>query len=320
MRRVLVVFVMLLTALVAGPVAQPAGADSPARRLVTLDVPSALVDPASYGGALSNAPRDLRVDVLLPAGYDEHPDQDYPVLWLLHGANGSYSDFLRYRATLDQVPAVIVMPDGGLYGMYSNWYAAGSPRWADYHLNYLLPLIDSEFRIRPGRQWHSIAGISMGGQGALRYASFRPDYFGSVAGLSAAVPDTRGLEVPLGLAALVAANGSGRVVLSSDIWGPPTGDYAKANSPSDIVDRLAHTRVYLISGTGVPCVGDAPTTTLAVDVVTEADIRVQQVAYARKLRAVGADVTDRRPACGVHTFGVWDRALRDIVATWGFFG
>lgn len=316
MRKILVVLALLLAALV-GP---PAGAETSARRLVTLDVPSPLVDTASYGGALRDAPRDLRVDVLLPAGYDEHPDQDYPVLWLLHGANGSYADFLRYRSSLDQVDAVIVMPDGGLYGMYSNWYAAGSPRWADYHLNYLLPLIENDFRIRPGRQWHAIAGISMGGQGALRYASFRPDYFGSVAGLSAAVPETRGPEVPVGLATLVFANGSGRVVLSSDIWGPPTGDYAKANSPAALVDRLKDTRVYLVSGTGVPCVGDAPTATLALDMVTEADIRVQQVAYARKLREVGADVTERRPACGVHTFGVWDRALHDIVATWGFFG
>jgi S-formylglutathione hydrolase FrmB len=312
-----------LLVMVLGLTVTPARAEAPERRLVTLEVPSGLVDPASYGGALKGAPRGLRVNVLLPAGYDDHPERRYPVLWLLHGANGGYADFVssgtRIDGVLADVPAVIVMPDGGLYGMYSDWYAEGSPDWASYHLDQLLPLIENRFRIRPGRKWHAIAGISMGGQGALRYASFRPDYFGSVAGLSAAVPDTRGLEVPVGLAALVGANGAGRLVLSSDIWGPPTGDYAKANSPAYLVDRLKDTRVYLISGNGVPCAADPPTPTLPLDVITEADIRLQQIAYAKKLRQAGAEVTDRRPPCGVHTFGVWDRAFLDIVRTWGFF-
>jgi len=311
------VVVALLLALI--PFTAVSGAVDADRRLVTMDVPSPLVDTASYGGALSGMPRDLRVNVLLPAGYDEHPDAAYPVLWLLHGANGGYADFLRYRSLLDQVPAVIVMPDGGTYGMYSNWYTDGSPQWADYHLDHLVPLIEEQFRIRPERRWHTIAGISMGGQGALRYASFRPDYFGSVAGLSAAVPDTRSLEVHIGLTTLVFANGSDRLVSSTDIWGPPTGAHAKAHSPALLVDRLRDTRVYLTSGNGIPCVSDAPTPTLPLDIVTEADIRFQQAAYAKKLREAGAQVTERRPACGVHTFGVWDRALTDIIATWGFF-
>ena len=71
---------------------------------------------------------------------------------------------------------------------------------------------------------------------------------------------------------------------------------------------------------GLQCAADPPTATLALDVITEADIRLQQIAYAKKLRQAGAEVTERRPLCGVHTFGVWDRAFADIVRTWGFFG
>ena len=51
--------------------------------------------------------------------------------------------------------------------------------------------IERRYPIRPGRRWHAIGGISMGGQGTLRYAAMLPGYFGSAVGFSAAFPDTQ---------------------------------------------------------------------------------------------------------------------------------
>ncbi len=324
---VLAALLLLLVPLTALPsAADPAPGSG--RRLVTLELPSPLVDTHAFGGTLPDADRGLRVNVLLPAGYDDNPDADYPVLYLLHGASGEYDDFLDpnwvdISGVLGGVPAVIVMPDGGTLGMYSDWWRNGArsgPNWVDYHLETLRTTIEETFRIRDGRRWHAIAGISMGGQGALRYAAMMPGYFGSVAGLSAAVPNIRSLDTQLALPVLLTANGAEQLVTAADIWGPPTGAYAKAHNPTDLVANLADTRVYLISGSGLPCPGDALTQTLLLDIGTEADIRLQQIAFARSLRTAGVDVTERRPACGVHTFGVWRRAFADIVATWDFFG
>ena len=86
------------------------------------------------------------------------------------------------------------MPDGGVFGMYTDWWndgARGNPAWATYHLRVLRREIERRYPIRAGRRWHAIGGISMGGQGTLRYAAMLPGYFGSAAGFSAALPDTQ---------------------------------------------------------------------------------------------------------------------------------
>ncbi len=314
------VAVLLATTLTTAP-----GHADPSPRVVTLNVPSALVDPTALGGTLKDPATGLQVKVLLPAGYDDNPSARYPVLYLLHGANGGSSDYLdqlHVDTLLGSVPAAIVMPDGGTYGMYSNWWDKGAltgPDWTDYHLDVVLPLIEHDFRIRTGRQWHAIAGISMGGQGALRYASMMPGYFGSVAGLSPAVPDMRSPIAYAGLTALVGANGSG-LVTYEDIWGPINGYYAKANNPQDLISNVADTRMYLASGDGINCPGDPINPkSIATDIPTEAGIRLLTDRYATLARAGGTQVTQRR-TCGVHTWPVWVRDFQDILAHWDFFG
>src|SRR3546814_21105298 len=89
---------------------------------------------------------------------------------------------------------MVVIPEGLVVGMYMDWGNGGrreGPAWASFHLDVVRQTIEDRYNIRPGRRWHSIGGISMGGQGALRYAALLPGYFGSVAALSAAMPDTQ---------------------------------------------------------------------------------------------------------------------------------
>ncbi|HEV8064452.1 MAG TPA: hypothetical protein VGP46_06455, partial [Acidimicrobiales bacterium] len=74
------------------------------------------------------------VDVLLPAGYDGRSARRYPVLYLLHGAGGSYANWAS-TASLDGVPQggdaaaivgklplIVVMPDDSGDGSYTDWY------------------------------------------------------------------------------------------------------------------------------------------------------------------------------------------------------
>jgi len=173
--------------------AAPAGA----ARIVTLTTTSKFVDPAKvqFNGPPPGAPDRppaLRVNVFLPDGYDK--GGRFPVLFLLHGHGDSYDHWASpYRGDIEDVargfPGVIVMPEGA-QGWYANWWNDGrraEPAWERYHLDELIPLIEKKFRIRAGRRWHAIAGLSMGGEGAMYYASQRPGYFGSAGSFSGAI-------------------------------------------------------------------------------------------------------------------------------------
>ena len=259
--------------------------------------------------------------MLLPDGYADHPNQRYPVLWLLHGASGGSDTWLPgITQLLPHFPGIVVMPDGGLFGMYTDWWNGGQrggPAWATYHLSLLRQTIEQRYRIRPERRWHAVAGISMGGQGALRYAAMLPGYFGSVAGFSAALPDMQSPEAQVGLGLLAAANQVGGATYDG-IFGPASGAYAEGNSPMALVSNLAHTRIYLTSGWGIPCVQDPVRPNgVAIDLVTETFVHEGQLPFAMAARTAGADVTTVTQ-CGVHTFEVWNRAI-PAANDWGFF-
>jgi S-formylglutathione hydrolase FrmB len=288
--------------------------------LQTFELPSALVDTSTSGGVLEHGRTVPKVHVLLPDGYRADSKRGYPVLWLLHGANGGTDTWIPGITTLAAgLPAIVVMPDGGQFGMYMNWWndgVRGAPAWTTYHLQILRQEIDRRYKIRRGRRWHAIAGISMGGQGALRYAAMLPGYFGSVVGFSAAFPDVQARVVQAGLSLLPVPGLGGRTVYEA-IFGSADGAFAEGNSSQALAENYDHLRMYLTSGDGVNCPQDPVTPNVALDSVTETAINRQQEPFAAAVRAAGADVTTVT-TCGVHTFGVWDRAFA-AAREWSLF-
>lgn len=299
-----------------------AGGHGSAARVVSFELPSAAVDTSAPGGRLADGRVTPKVNVLLPAGYDRPPLRRYPVLWLLHGGSGGSDNWLPGVSNLVAgLPAIVVMPDGGLFGMYTDWWNAGArddPAWASYHLQTLRDTLERRYRILPGRRWHAIAGISMGGQGALRYAAMLPGYFGSVAAFSAALPDMQAPVAEYGLALLASVDG-GTDVTYEAIFGPASDAYAEGNNPQALTPNYGHTRLYVTAGNGTNCPQDPVNPgSITVDTIVETTLFAQQAPFAAAARAAGADVTEV-PTCGVHTFGVWDRAFAAARA-WGFFG
>jgi S-formylglutathione hydrolase FrmB len=124
-----------------------------------------------------------RVRVLLPAGYRADPRRRYPVLYLLHGADSDYRSWTRYgdaEAITARAPLIVVMPDGGRMGWYTDWYVGDQPvqpMWETYHVGELVPWIDATYRTIATRGGRAIAGLSMGGYGALSYAARHPSTF-----------------------------------------------------------------------------------------------------------------------------------------------
>jgi S-formylglutathione hydrolase FrmB len=309
MRRILAVTALLAALVVATP--------AHAARLVTWkSTPSRFVKPDSspFNNVPDGAPAQpqaLPVNVLLPDGYD--PRRRYPVLYLMHGHGDSYwSWFAPKNGDLAQTaagfPGIVVMPEGG-QGWYADWWNGGqrgSPGWESYHLRELIPLVEKRLPIRRGRRWHAIAGLSMGGEATMYYASQRPGYFGSAAAFSPPVSIQRP-EWPAGF------NTQGQDY--ETVFGPVDGFYATGHNPLALVDNLRWTRLFVGVGDGVPA---APADfSNAFGQVAERELRAQAEEFVPAARAAGASVT-YEPLPGVHDWPYWRRYLRDAIR-WGFF-
>ncbi|WP_103944085.1 alpha/beta hydrolase [Thermomonospora echinospora] len=136
----------------------------------------------------------VRVRVWFPAGYSS-TGAGHRVLYLLHGGNGQFSDWsdpsggnLAARIQNLGFDGLIVQPEGGRAGWYQDW--AGNtnggfrPGWETFHIQQLIPWIDQNFNTDASRAGRMVAGLSMGGYGALKYAVRHPDLFSTVASFS----------------------------------------------------------------------------------------------------------------------------------------
>ena len=125
--------------------------------------------------------RNIKNVVILPEGYHES-DLQFPVLYLLHGATGCYSDWSRktdLHPLADRYGVVIVCPDG-----QDSWYF-DSPidptmQFETYVSKELVAYIDSHYRTHANRYMRAITGLSMGGHGALFLAPAPSTLFVSV--------------------------------------------------------------------------------------------------------------------------------------------
>ena len=133
------------------------------------------------------------VRVLLPARYREQKPRRYPVLYLLHGSFDDYRSWTD-KGAVESITGhrklIVVMPDGGQGGWYTNWVnrgQGGPPEWETFHIRQLIPWIDDRYRADRSRGARGIAGLSMGGFGAMTYAARHPDLFSWAGSFSGAV-------------------------------------------------------------------------------------------------------------------------------------
>lgn len=124
----------------------------------------------------------MHVNVIMPEKIP--PKEGFKTLYLLHGYFGDYTDWLyasniiRYAERYD---LVIVMPDG------RNSYYVNHPkglRFEDYITKDLIRRIEETFRVSSSQKDRYIAGLSMGGFGALYLGLHHSELFSKVAALS----------------------------------------------------------------------------------------------------------------------------------------
>ena len=135
--------------------------------------------------------RDINATIVVPEQYFD-PDlqeEQFPVVYLLHGADGSYRDWPS-KADLDDLASeygvIIACPDG-----QDSWYF-DSPidpkmQFETFVTQELVAYVDGHYRTLPERRYRAITGLSMGGHGALWCAWRHPDVFGACGSMSGGV-------------------------------------------------------------------------------------------------------------------------------------
>jgi S-formylglutathione hydrolase FrmB len=240
------------------------------------------------------------VRVLVPAGYRADAGRRYPVLYLLHGAGADYRAWTQYgntEAITARAKMIVVMPDGGTDGWYTDWYISGKPvqpRWETYHVRELVPWVDATYRTIATRRGRAVAGLSMGGFGALSYAARHPRTFAAAASFSGA------LEIG-----------------SSAAWGPRNGNEARwrAHLPISLAARLRSLAlVELRTGDGRPGPLDRRGTHPGCQPCqVERFLLPSNVRLHRRLRALGIRHTWDDYGPGTHDWPYWRRDLRETL-------
>ncbi len=166
---VLILAVLFALPTDVGPHSQRAQAPAPAE----VRVRDETVESSALG-------KTMKYRVLLPSGYGATLRR-YPVLYLLHGLAGDYTDWTTRTNLADYtrpLGLIVVMPDGG-----NQWYTNaddGSARYEDWLAADLPADVVKKFRTINSRYGRSIAGLSMGGYGALRIGMKRPDVYAAM--------------------------------------------------------------------------------------------------------------------------------------------
>ena len=312
-RLVLVLAVALLSVAACGrsgasPMAAgPSASPSPASSLATIGRPAD--DGARIVGvqALGARMRDLTIEsplvgtvmvrLLVPSTFADRPAARFPVLYLLHGGAGEYTDWTEdtdVEALTEPTDLLVVMPAALTSGLGdgSKRGPGGAGMWETFHLVELRQLIERNWQAGDDR---AIAGLSMGGFGTLTYAERHPDLFTGVASFSGG---------PLNKAALTLMVEKGLAR-----WGDLNPDAANwdTDDPVQLIDRLKGKALYFSYGNGTPGPLDPPERTDLDEL--EKTVGVGNDAFVAALDEAGIPATVNAYGPGTHSWPYWEREL-----------
>ncbi len=206
----------------------------------------------------------------------------FPVLYLLHGLSDDHSAWLRFTSIERYATAygvAVVMPQVG-----RSFYAdeAHGHRYWTFLSEELPRVVGSFFRVSDRREDTFVAGLSMGGYGALKWALRQPERFAAAASLSGALD----LDV-----------------LTVDAWRHPLLDqvFDGRVGPGDDLFAL------------LDSADPAALPALFVGCGTEDHLYPATQRFLAALEAKGVDArADLRP--GEHEWSVWDATIQDVLA------
>lgn len=232
--------------------------------------------------------RSMKYRVLVPDEYAKS-QRRYPVLYLLHGLGGDYTDWTARSNLADYsrtLPLIIVMPDGN-----NAWYTnSDEGAYETYILNDLQADVVKKYRTINSRYGRAIAGLSMGGYGALKMALKRPALFAVAGSFSGAFGATRDGD----LEKLISKPEADRL---QKIFGPPGSDSRKEN---DLFVLAGAVRAAGAPYFYIDC-GIADNSLIAANREVVAAIHKAGAAY------------EYHEVAGAHSWDYWDRRIREFL-------
>lgn len=230
------------------------------------------------------------MEVLLPqhvsGGYRKVKDPGpYKTLYLLHGMSDDHTAWLRRTSVeryVEGLPLAVVMPAGHL-----GWYTdmAYGRDYFKFITEDLPTFCERTFPLSQAREDRFIAGLSMGGYGAMKAGLAAPDRYRAAASFSGAMDLSDVFErVDAGLAA--------------DVFGSPVAAKGSANDLFAAAERLARSGkaspdLYMWCGTE--------------DFLYDANVRFKDHA-----KGLGLPLTYEE-APGNHSWKYWDRCIERIL-------
>lgn len=265
---------------------------------------------------------DLPYQIYLPDDAEAH----LPVLYLLHGLGGNEQNWQnagQIEDTADELiesgaidPVLIVMPAAGNTWYVNSTKVGGPGEFETVIIDELLPHIEATYDVATGRENRTIAGLSMGGHGALRLAYAYPHLFRATASLSGAiwqnVPD-EDLDLPPDQLLFLAQNDYFHAVAKDTMLPgidlPPPGEHF-AGAFGDPFDARFFNSVSVFTELRklLDAEQELPATYLAVGDGDSHELWRGAFALFTTLRGDGQPVT-LRVTGGSHTWSVWREAI-----------
>ncbi len=137
--------------------------------------------------------RTLSAAVVMPASYSDTADP-YPVIYLLHGATGNFSNWLTQpnveglvQSQADRYGIIFVMPEGDEFSFYYDSPGNENSQFETHITREVIPHIDAHYNTIEDGSGRAITGLSMGGHGALYLSARNHGLFVAAGSMSGAL-------------------------------------------------------------------------------------------------------------------------------------
>lgn len=234
--------------------------------------------------------KTYKAAVVLPTSYAKSKTA-FPVMYLLHGAYGHFSDWLKNTPNkklvhnlADQYNMIIVMPEGETFSFYLDSPVNKESQFETFITQEVIQKVDKTYKTIANRNGRVITGLSMGGHGALYLSAKHPDLFCAAGSMSGAVD----------MSTMLNRDSSAQIVkLMQPVFGDKSGntELYEQNSVLRMADKIKANKLPLIIDCGVD------------DFLIEPNRELHRRLVYNK---TDHDYTERP---GAHTWDYWENSL-----------
>lgn len=264
---------------------------------------------------------DVDLFVILPTGYDEHPDRRYPVIYFQHGGFGKPQDWLgdgvkggqarELTEGLDAIAVIVPGGNGGWAADYDNFGRGGPPAWDTFNARQVVPWVDANFRTLADRGHRAILGLSTGGHNSMHLSAAHPDLYSFAASFSGAtdIVSNPFVWIVIGLEAM--ADGQafdapfGSRINDAPGW--------RAANAVDLAENYQAQRIWMSTGNGLPGWDYWTKEIFLIPDVVELAVNQMSGSLHSRLNQLGVEHSFVDYGPGGHNYNHWNESLRRVL-------